>query len=302
MNLKTSLIFLSEWFRYNTCWTSVDIAPLSYLEIWVGGLIESRITRQSIFTPSFLTQLWRAPSFGKTVIVFTSHLDLTWDTGVDLKFFRVGRSPSRQVWEAYQPQNTEAYPLDPTHCTRLADVYVTWLTWLNDWEMHRDENLPWRVVCPQPWKRALETHVERLHQNALALGMPSDGKPVPIELSIATIPSDGSDHGESCRAQLHTPRNAIHEHERLRLVHAPLPKPVEYLPFCVRGKLSQMGRGSLMVVKRTEQQNFFLELVAMSLETLPEFNAIYDGTFPNSLHEDVSYCTILPICQIPAAV
>ncbi|GFW61654.1 hypothetical protein TNCV_3705891 [Trichonephila clavipes] len=59
--------------------------------------------------------------------------------------------------------------------------------------MHRDENLPWRVVCPQPWKRALETHVERSHQNALTYGMPSDGKPVPIELSIATIPSDGSD-------------------------------------------------------------------------------------------------------------
>ncbi|GFW54117.1 uncharacterized protein TNCV_3829251 [Trichonephila clavipes] len=69
-----------------------------------------------------------------------SHLDLTWDTGVDLKFFRVCRSPSRQVWEA--PENTEAYPLDLPHCTRLADV--TWLTWLDDWEMHRD-NLHWRV-------------------------------------------------------------------------------------------------------------------------------------------------------------
>ncbi|GFX47948.1 hypothetical protein TNCV_4793271 [Trichonephila clavipes] len=47
-----------------------------------------------------------------------------------------------------------------------------------------------------------------------------------------------SDHGES------PPRNAIHEHELL--VHVPLPKPVEYLSFCVRGKLSQMG---LMMVK-----------------------------------------------------
>ncbi|GFT30552.1 hypothetical protein TNCV_2278021 [Trichonephila clavipes] len=79
--------------------------------------------------------------------MFTSHLDLTWDKGVDLKFSHVGRSQSRKVWEAYQPQNTEAYTLDLTHCTRLADVYVTWL---DDWEMHRDENLPWRVVCPQP--------------------------------------------------------------------------------------------------------------------------------------------------------
>ncbi|GFT35504.1 hypothetical protein TNCV_624841 [Trichonephila clavipes] len=34
----------------------------------------------------------------------------------------------------------------------------------------------------------------------------------------------------------------------------------------------------------------------MSLETMPEFNNIYDGTFPNSLHEevheDVSYCAM----------
>ncbi|GFT15631.1 hypothetical protein TNCV_4985601 [Trichonephila clavipes] len=81
-----------------------------------------------------------------------------------------------------------------------------------------------------------------------------------------------SDHGESRRAHLH-------EHERL--VHAPL--PVEYLPFCVRGKLS------LMVVKGTKK-------FPRALETLPESN----DAFPNSLH--VSDCTILPICQIPAAV
>ncbi|GFS51630.1 hypothetical protein TNCV_550241 [Trichonephila clavipes] len=92
----------------------------------------------------------------RTTIVFgnlgrwpdrVSHLHLTWNKGVALKFFRVGRSPSYQVWEAYQPQNREAYPLDLTHCTRLADLYVTWLTWLDDWEMHRDENLPWHVWC-----------------------------------------------------------------------------------------------------------------------------------------------------------
>ncbi|GFW87276.1 hypothetical protein TNCV_4313991 [Trichonephila clavipes] len=58
--------------------------------------------------------------------------------------------------------------------------------------------------------------------------------------------------------------------------------------------------------KRNKTTKIFLELVAMSLETLPEYNALYDGTFPHSLHEevheDISYCTILPICQIPAAV
>ncbi|GFU54854.1 hypothetical protein TNCV_4939801 [Trichonephila clavipes] len=62
-----------------------------------------------------------------------------------------------------------------------------------------------------------------------------------------------------------------------------------------------MGRGGLMVVKGTEQQKTFLELPAMSLETLPEFNDIYDGTFPNSLHEevheDVSYCTMVKSYQ-----
>ncbi|GFX32659.1 uncharacterized protein TNCV_887971 [Trichonephila clavipes] len=113
---------------------------------------ESEYPYTLFFEPNFGVHVPR--SFGKTV-VFTSHLDLTWDTGVDLKFFRVGRSPSRQVWEA--PQNTEADPLDLSHCTRL--VYVTWL---DDWEMHRDENLPWRVVCPQPWKHMWNARIRTL--------------------------------------------------------------------------------------------------------------------------------------------
>ncbi|GFS51595.1 hypothetical protein TNCV_550051 [Trichonephila clavipes] len=132
-------------------------------------------------------------------------------------------------------------------------------------------------------------------------------------LSIATIPSEGSDPQVMGITVNHagltsTPRELrsnSHEHERLRLVHALLPKsvPVEYLSFCVRGKLSQMGRRGLMVVKGTEQQKIFLELgvFAMSLETLPEFNGIYDGTFPNSfheeVHEDVSYCIIVKSYQ-----
>ncbi|GFX42236.1 hypothetical protein TNCV_4310711 [Trichonephila clavipes] len=76
------------------------------------------------------------------------------------------------------------------------------------------------------------------------------------------------------------------ENKPLFLVHSPLPKiiPVEYLSFRVRGKLSQMGRGGLMVVKGTEKQKILQELgvFAMSLETLPKFNDIYDGTVPNS--------------------
>ncbi|GFV78740.1 hypothetical protein TNCV_3168411 [Trichonephila clavipes] len=51
---------------------------------------------------------------------------------------------------------------------------VKWLTRLNDWEMHRDDNVPWRMVGLQPWKWALEKHVQRSHEKALANGMPSD--------------------------------------------------------------------------------------------------------------------------------
>ncbi|GFX93232.1 uncharacterized protein TNCV_4761111 [Trichonephila clavipes] len=166
-----------KWFRYNTCWTSVDRAPLSCLKIWVGGRIESRITSQTILTSSFLNPILGCTFLGrleKTVIVFTSHLDLTWDKWVELRFFEVVRPHSHRDWEAYQPHMTDAYSLDLTDCPRVADVYVKWLTWLDDWEMHRDDPVPWRIVGLQPWKRALEQHVQRLHEKALAHGMPSD--------------------------------------------------------------------------------------------------------------------------------
>ncbi|GFU01475.1 uncharacterized protein TNCV_4877141 [Trichonephila clavipes] len=107
-------------------------------------------------------------------VTYYDHLDLTWDKGVELKFFLVGRPPSHRVWEAYQPQTTDAYSLDFTDCSRVADVYVKWLTWLDDWEMHRDEPVPWRRVGLQPWKRALEKHVQRSHKKASANGMPFD--------------------------------------------------------------------------------------------------------------------------------
>ncbi|GFV38503.1 hypothetical protein TNCV_3490921 [Trichonephila clavipes] len=81
-----------------------------------------------------------------------------------------------------------------------------------------------------------------------------EGKPVPIELSIATIPRDGSDPEIMCITVNHAgqPSNPkdvrfnCQENARLRLVHHPLPKsvPVEYLPFCVRGKFSQLARGN----------------------------------------------------------
>ncbi|GFX58659.1 uncharacterized protein TNCV_4885441 [Trichonephila clavipes] len=185
---KNSLIFCpkipsletracKKWFRYNTCWTSVDIAPL--LSFGNLGRWPDRVTYYEpdypytiLFEPNFGVHIPR--SFGKTVIVFTSHLDLTWDQGVELRFFQVGRPHSHRVWEAYQPQTTDAYSVDLTDCPRVADVYVKWLTWLDDWEMHRDDPVPWRIVGLQPWKQALEQHVQRSHEKALAHGMPSD--------------------------------------------------------------------------------------------------------------------------------
>ncbi|GFT68719.1 hypothetical protein TNCV_684101 [Trichonephila clavipes] len=74
-----------------------------------------------------------------------------------------------------------------------------------------------------------------------------EGKPVLIELSIATIPRDGSDPEVMCitvnqAGQTTKPkdfRSNCQENARLRLVHHPLPKSVsvEYLPFCVRASL-----------------------------------------------------------------
>ncbi|GFX12282.1 hypothetical protein TNCV_63281 [Trichonephila clavipes] len=82
---------------------------------------------------------------------------------------------------------------------------------------------------------------------------------------------------------------------------------MEYLPFCVRGKFSQLARGNrgLMVVKGGEQQKIFQELglYVMALENLPKFKDICDGTFPNPVHEgvheeeDISYCTMLKSYQ-----
>ncbi|GFV56801.1 hypothetical protein TNCV_4185951 [Trichonephila clavipes] len=122
-----------------------------------------------------------------------------------------------------------------------------------------------------------------------------DGNPVSIELSIATIPWDGSDpevigitaHNAGLTSKRKEFRYNCQENVRLLLVHHPLEKSVlvEYLPFCVRGKFSQLARGNrgLMMVKGVEQQNIFKELglFAVALETLPKFKDICDGTFPN---------------------
>ncbi|GFW90101.1 hypothetical protein TNCV_3485531 [Trichonephila clavipes] len=59
-----------------------------------------------------------------------------------------------------------------------------------------------------------------------------EGKPVPLELSIATIPSDDIDSKVMCIMANHAGLTSVpkelrsnnHENERLRLVHHPLPQ------------------------------------------------------------------------------
>ncbi|GFT70703.1 uncharacterized protein TNCV_4627151 [Trichonephila clavipes] len=164
-NFETGLIFLYKKYQ---AWTqeyvkngfgNKFIGPVltsHHYCVWKSGSVagSSHVLRARhypytiIFEPNFGVHIPR--SFGKTVIVFTSHLDLTWDKGVELRFFQVGHPPSHQVWDAYQPQTTDAYILNFADCTQVADVYVKWLTWLDDWEMHRDDNVPWRMVGLQP--------------------------------------------------------------------------------------------------------------------------------------------------------
>ncbi|GFW27954.1 hypothetical protein TNCV_768341 [Trichonephila clavipes] len=112
-----------------------------------------------------------------------THLDLTWDKGVELRLFQVRRPPFHRVWEAYQPQTTDAYSVDFTDCPRVADVYVKWLTWLDDWESI-ETNLS-LGAC----QLAYFAHADVFHH---------EGKPVPTELSIATIRRDGSDPEIMC--------------------------------------------------------------------------------------------------------
>ncbi|GFX59187.1 hypothetical protein TNCV_937021 [Trichonephila clavipes] len=209
------------------------------------------------------------------------------------------------------------------------NVYVKWLTWLDDWEMHRDNNVPWSMVGLQPWKQALEKHVQHSHRKGLANGMPSDV--TLLEHNLFCSCRRVSSRWQARAHQIvhchdshgwHRSRRITVNHvgliskpkdfqsncqeiARLRLVHHPLSKsvPVEYLPVCVRGKFSHLTRGNrgLMVVKGAEQQKNVqvFRLFAMALETLlPKFKDICDGTFPNPVHEgvheeeDISCCTM----------
>ncbi|GFS88677.1 uncharacterized protein TNCV_1462651 [Trichonephila clavipes] len=187
-----------------------------------------------IFEPNFGAHNPR--SFGETVIVFTNHLDLTWDKGVELRYFQVGRPPSHRVWDSYQSQTTDAYILDFIDCTRVADVYVKWLMWLDDWDgsdpevicitvNHAGQTSKSKIFDPTPKRMPVfvwyTTRYPRVwpwntypfalfaHANVFHHG----GQPVPIELSIASFSEDGKDPEVICltgitRNSLRPPKTA----------------------------------------------------------------------------------------------
>ncbi|GFU96996.1 hypothetical protein TNCV_3788221 [Trichonephila clavipes] len=167
---------VKKWFRYNTCWTSVDSAPRSSWETWVGGRIESRITSQIILIPSCLN-----PILGCIFLGRLENGDCVYESfGSDLgprgriTILSSGSFSLSPSLGSVSTSHDGCVQCGFDRLPRVADVYVKWLTWLDDWEMHRDDPVPWRIVGLQPWKRALEQHVQRSHEKALAHGMPSD--------------------------------------------------------------------------------------------------------------------------------
>ncbi|GFV72053.1 uncharacterized protein TNCV_2459861 [Trichonephila clavipes] len=138
------------------------------------------------------------------------------------------------------------------------------------------------------------------------------GQPVPIELSIASIPEDGTDPKVICITMDHSnllttakdSRANRYINERLSLKsHLPGSVPLEYLDFCVRSKfchLAQLNRG-LIVVKGSDQWKIFekLGLFTINLEILPHFRDLNDRTLPDHLHDevhegfDISECTMV---------
>ncbi|GFX19684.1 uncharacterized protein TNCV_2075921 [Trichonephila clavipes] len=97
------------------------------------------------------------------------------------------------------------------------------------------------------------------------------GQPVPIELSIASIPEDGKDPEVICITVDHSnllttardSRANRYINARLSLKrHLPGSVPLEYLAFCVRGKFCHLAQGNrgLIVVKGSDQWKIFEKL------------------------------------------
>ncbi|GFX04725.1 hypothetical protein TNCV_2247091 [Trichonephila clavipes] len=138
------------------------------------------------------------------------------------------------------------------------------------------------------------------------------GQPVPVELSIASIPEDGTEPKVMCITVDHTNllttdkdrRANRYINERLSLKsHLPGSVPLEYLDFCVRGKFGHLAQGNrgLIVVKGSDQRKIFekLGLFTINLEILPHFRDLNDHSLPDHLHDDVhedfdiSECTMV---------
>ncbi|GFS68914.1 hypothetical protein TNCV_4569631 [Trichonephila clavipes] len=111
-------------------------------------------------------------------------------------------------------------------------------------------------VLSQP---AYFAHANVFHHN---------GKPVPIELFIATIPRDGSDPEIICitvnlAGKISSPKIFDPSAKRMPVfvwytTRYPRVCPRNTCPFSASGKFSQLARGNrgLMGVKGVEQQNF----------------------------------------------
>ncbi|GFW05613.1 uncharacterized protein TNCV_4003151 [Trichonephila clavipes] len=138
------------------------------------------------------------------------------------------------------------------------------------------------------------------------------GQPVPVELSIASIPEDGTEPKVICITVDHSNllttdkdrRANRYINERLSLKsHLPGSVPLEYLDFCVRGKFCHLAQGNkgLIVVKGSDQRKIFekLGLFTINLEILPHFRDLNDHSLPDHLHDDVhenfdiSECTMV---------
>ncbi|GFV35145.1 uncharacterized protein TNCV_1414611 [Trichonephila clavipes] len=138
------------------------------------------------------------------------------------------------------------------------------------------------------------------------------GQPVPIELSIASIPEDGTEPKVICITVDHSNllttdkdrRANRYINERLSLKsHLPGSVPLEYLDFFVRGKFCHLAQGNkgLIVVKGSDQRKIFekLGLFTINLEILPHFRDLNDHSLPDHLHDDVhenfdiSECTMV---------
>ncbi|GFV96532.1 uncharacterized protein TNCV_3259961 [Trichonephila clavipes] len=131
--------------------------------------------------------------------------------------------------------------------------------------------------------------------------------PVPIELSIASIPEDGKDPEVICltvdHSNLITTSKDSRANRCINESHLPGSVPLEYLSFCVRGKFCHLALGNrgLIVVKGSNQRKIFekVGLFKINLEMLPHFRDLNDCTLPDHLHDevhenyDISECTVV---------